>query len=140
MARPSKFSPERVTAITDALRVGNTRTAAVRAAEVSLDSLARWMDANAEFRGAVEKAEADAEQRFLGTVSRAAEKTWQAAAWWLERRRFAEYRQRSGMELSGAGGGPVQVQTLALEDHEKAVLRDVILEELARRSRVEAEA
>ena len=133
--RPTKRSPERELAILNALRVGNTRTASCAAAEVSLDSLARWMEADAEFRGAVVKAEANAELRFLGQVAKAAAgQNWQAAAWWLERRRHEHYRRREGVEVTGHGGGPIQTMVMdELDDHEKRALRGAIDRELARR-------
>ncbi len=100
MARPPKRSPERETAILNALRVGNTRRASCAAAEVSVDSLARWMEADAEFSGAVIKAEADAELRFLGQVAKAAAgNNWQAAAWWLERRQHMDFGRRDRVDM-----------------------------------------
>lgn len=109
MARPSKRTPERQTAILNSLRVGNTRRAAAAAAEIDHATFYRWLDDDATLRDAVEKAEADAEQRFLGNIAKAAaEGTWQAAAWWLERRRPEEYRKREGVELTGRDGGPIE--------------------------------
>ena len=125
--RPRKRSSEREEAILNALRVGNTRRAAAAAAEVSEDTLARWLT-DAVFSGAVEKAEADAELRFLGQVAKHAASSPQAAQWWLERRRQKDYRQRTGIELSGLDGGPIQTEdvTVGLNDHEKSLLRSVI--------------
>jgi hypothetical protein len=52
------------------------------------------------FAQAVEKAEADAEVRAVATVLKAAQKgTWQAAAWWLERRRPADYGLRGRLDV-----------------------------------------
>ncbi len=125
--RPTKRSPEREQAILNALRIGNTRRAAAAAAEISEDTFARWLD-DAVFSGAVAKAEADAELRFLGQVAKHAATSPQAAQWWLERRRPADYRQRTGVELTGADGGPIETidVTAGLNDHEKALLRSVI--------------
>jgi hypothetical protein len=99
--RPSKRTPERETAILNALRVGNTRTAASAFAEVDRSTFMRWLDIPT-FRAAVEKAEADAETRFLGQVARAAQdpKTWTAAAWWLERRKYQDYARRDKVEMT----------------------------------------
>jgi hypothetical protein len=130
VARPSKRTPAREQAILGALRVGNTRTAAAAYAEISLDTLARWISDDAEFCGAVLKAEADAEARFLGQIAKAAQDgTWTAAAWWLERRRPENYarkdRTESKVELTGKDGGPIR--TLSdLPDHERRILADVI--------------
>ena len=109
MGRPTKRSPEREQAILNALRLGNTRRNAAAYAEISDDTLARWQEADAEFRGAVTKAESDAEARFLGVIAKAAhEGTWTAAAWWLERRRHEDYRKREGVEITGRDGGPIE--------------------------------
>jgi hypothetical protein len=97
--RRSLRSPEREQAIVNALRVGNTRRAAAAAAEVSKDTFYRWLE-DATFCDAVEKAEADAELRFLGVIAKAAPIRWQAAAWWLERRRHEEYGRRDRVETS----------------------------------------
>jgi hypothetical protein len=106
--QPTKRSPEREQAILNALRIGNTRRAAAQGADITEDTLANWMKRSSAFFGAVEHAEAEAEQRFLGNVAKAAAgNTWQAAAWWLERRRPEDYRKREGVELTGKDGGPV---------------------------------
>jgi predicted nucleic acid-binding protein len=99
MARPTKYTPEVVDAILDALRAGNTRRASVAAAGVSEDSFGRWLAAYADFADVVRKAEA--EQRFVRRIARAVEEgTWQAAAWWLERRRREDWGRFERVELS----------------------------------------
>lgn len=135
MARPTKRTPQREQAILNALRLGNTRTAAAAFAEVDRVSLWRWVESDAAFRNAVEKAEADAEFRFVSQVaSAAADGTWTAAAWWLERRRPNEYARRdrvdSRVEVSGPGGGPIETLQ-SLSDHERRALRDAIEAHLA---------
>ena len=96
----STRSPEREQAILNALRVGNTRRAALAAAEISVQTFYRWLE-NVTFRDAVLKAEADAEQRFLGNVAKAAASgNWTAAAWWLERRHPADYGRRDRVEMT----------------------------------------
>lgn len=137
MARPTKRSPQREQAILGALRLGNTRRNAAAYAEIDHATFYRWLD-DATFRDAVEKAEADAEARFVGQIAKAAaDGTWQAAAWWLERRRHEDYRRREGVELTGRGGGAIETRMLTedleLDDHERRALRDAIDRELERR-------
>ena len=128
MARPPKRSPERETAILNALRVGNTRRASCAAAEVSVDSLARWMADDAVFSGAVVKAEADAELRFLGQVAKAAAgNNWQAAAWWLERRQHIDYGRRDRIDMNLDMKG--LAEKIAAED---GLDRDALLAEAER--------
>ena len=91
MARPTKRSPEREQVILNALRLGNTRRNSAAYAEISHETFYNWLD-DLTFRDAVEKAEADAEARFVGQIVKAAhDGTWTAAAWWLERRRREHY-------------------------------------------------
>jgi hypothetical protein len=98
--RPTKRSPERITAILNALKVGNTRRAAAGAAEINELTLARWMAADVGFRSAVENAEHEAERRFLTIVAKAATTgTWTAAAWWLERRKNADYARHDKLDM-----------------------------------------
>jgi hypothetical protein len=82
------------------LRVGNTRRAACRAAEISDDTLRRWLKRDPALASAVESAEAEAEQRFVGQVAGAArDGSWQAAAWWLEHRRPEDWGRRYRADL-----------------------------------------
>lgn len=99
--RRAKRSPEREQAILNALKVGNTRRASAGAAGISHELFYQWINADLAFLDAVEKAEAEAEQRFLGQVAvAAAGGTWTAAAWWLERRKYQDYGRRDKVEMS----------------------------------------
>lgn len=115
--RPSKHTSQRVEAILGVLRSGGTIAAAAGAAEVSEATVYRWLRADARFRDAVKRAEAEAELRFQVTVTAAAsgraaqhdaagqliqpeiKPVWQAAAWWLERRRREDYALRTTVNL-----------------------------------------
>ena len=105
--RPTKYSPEVVQRLTDALRGGNTRRASCAVAGISQETLARWLAENADFRDTVEKAEGEAEARNLAVIQDATKTTWQAAAWWLERKHKAEWSSR--VEQTGADGQAVKV-------------------------------
>lgn len=139
--RKSKATDARLTALLGALRAGNTRSAASAYAEVSRTTFYRWME-DVAIRDAVEKAEADAEVRFASQVAKAATNgTWQAAAWWLERRRPEAFALRSKVEMTGKDGGPIaHSDASALPDHEKEALTAAIRDHLAssRRSEVPA--
>ena len=105
--RPTKYKPETVEKILEALRGGNTRRASCAVADVSQDSLALWLRIYPEFAEAVEKAEGKAEAKMVSIIRDASETTWQAAAWWLERKHKAEWSSR--VEQTGADGSPVKV-------------------------------
>lgn len=107
MACKTKYTEERTTRIIQALRAGNTRKAACHYATVSVDAFAVWLKRYPEFSDAVAKAEADAEIRNVAVIQRAAEATWQAAAWWLERKMKADWSSR--VESTGPNGSAQRI-------------------------------
>ena len=105
MGRKTKLTAERQKLITDALRGGNTRTASVGYGNIDYKTFLNWLRRGedeeegiyVQFLQAVKKAEADAEVRNVALIQRAAnDGTWQAAAWWLERRRPDRWALRQG--------------------------------------------
>ena len=105
--RPTKYNDEVVRKITQALMAGNTRRASCAYAGISEDTFANWLRDNSVFSEAIKKAEADAEVRNVAIIQKAADSTWQAAAWWLERKHKADWSSR--VEQTGADGSPVKV-------------------------------
>jgi hypothetical protein len=92
---------EREGLIFDALRMGNTRRAAFGIAGITATTFYRMME-DVTFQDAVVKAEAEAEATFAALVAEAAAKgpsTWQAAAWWLERRRHEDFGRRDRVDM-----------------------------------------
>lgn len=97
--------------ITDALNAGNTRTAAVAYGGIDYKRFQRWMVKNASFTNAVKAAEAQAEVSNVAIIAQAARGgTWQAAAWWLERRRHEDWRRREDVNVGNQGGKPFEVK------------------------------
>jgi hypothetical protein len=74
---------------------------------VDLDTFANWLRRFPEFSAAVKAAEADAELAMVQRVRTAADESWQAAAWWLERKMKQDWSARQ--EQTGADGGAVRV-------------------------------
>jgi len=95
----SKFTEPRIEAAIQALQTGCTRRAAAGAAGVTAQTFYRWLE-DVTFRDEVEKAEALAEASYTSAVAHAVPRSWQAAAWWLERRHHEDYAQRSKVEMS----------------------------------------
>lgn len=91
MGRPSKFTIERRKRILEALRQGNTRKVAVALAAINYDTFCEWLRQYPEFSEQIKNAEAEAELASVKIIRKAAITTWQAAAWWLERRRPEEW-------------------------------------------------
>ncbi len=117
IGRPSKLDDLTAKRIVDAIAAGGSRAAAAEAARVHRSTLMTWLarGRNGEqpyrdFLDRVKKAEAEAELSMVAIVRTAATNgTWQAAAWWLERRRSRTYalrreareNARPAVEMSG---------------------------------------
>jgi hypothetical protein len=93
MARPTKCTPEVTTAIAADIVLGLPGEVAAAAHGVGRSTFYAWLKWGRkrepgfiEFRDAIQKARAEAESHYLGIVRAATVKSWQAAAWWLERR------------------------------------------------------
>jgi hypothetical protein len=107
IGRPTKKTEQRTEALLQSLRAGASRQRAAALAGIHRDTLYEWMKQDPAFSDAIEKAEGDAEVRNVAIIQRAADTTWQAAAWWLERKHKAEWSSR--IEQTGADGAPVKV-------------------------------
>jgi hypothetical protein len=97
-----KLTDQRIEAILAALRGGCTRRAAAAVGGVHYTTLYNWMAADSTLVNSIEMAEHEAEAMFTAAVSRAAQdpKTWTAAAWWLERRKYGDYARRDKVEMT----------------------------------------
>jgi hypothetical protein len=91
----------------EALRAGNTRRAACSYAGIDQDTFGNWLKRFPDFSDAIEKAESDAEVRNVAIIQKSAQTTWQAAAWWLERKRKADWALRT--EMTGPSGSNLEV-------------------------------
>lgn len=115
MGRPRKDPTPKITeAICRARALGLSWEHCAAQVKMSKDTVLYWRKRGAageqpysDFLVAVQKAESDAIDKALDRIKTAGEKSWQASAWWLERR----YPQRFGRiirEYQGKGGGPVE--------------------------------
>jgi hypothetical protein len=108
MARPSKLTTATTASVCAALRAGTTRAAAARAGGVDYSTFARWLPRHRDFREAVEQAEAEAQRQHEAIIVQAASGgNWQASAWWLERRRPADYGRK--VDVGGQRDNPIQL-------------------------------
>lgn len=114
--RPTKWTPERTQRLLTALGEGNTRRTACALAGLSEDTFGRRMLSHADFAAQVTQKEAEAEAKAVATVLRASRETWQAAAWWLERKHGWVRR----LEHTGKDGGPIQWDMTRYTDEELA--------------------
>jgi len=98
--RISKYTPERVERIINALRAGNTRGAACHYGGIDHDTLLNWTKRYSEFSEAVSRAEGDAEVAHVANIAKASrEGDWRASAWWLERRRHEDWGRKDRINI-----------------------------------------
>lgn len=101
MARPTKYTKARAATICGAIKAGNTRKVAAALAGVGESTVFDWLARFQSFRSAMQKAEAEAESHHVDRIVQAAnDGTWQASAWWLERRRRDDWGRRVTLDLS----------------------------------------
>lgn len=112
MMAGGKRTDDRVEKICEALRIGNARKASAAYAGICEKTFYNWLRFDTEFQEAVRRAEAEAECRNVQVIQEASERSWQAAAWWLERRRPADWRQTRSVETLLAGLSDEQLLSL----------------------------
>jgi transposase len=92
MGRKSKYTPETVKKLTDAIKLGATYELACGYAGITYETLRVWLATKPAFSEALKEAEGAAAVGWLARIEKAAQDgTWQAAAWKLERRYPADY-------------------------------------------------
>ncbi len=112
----------------EAIEMGNYAPTAAEYAGIATSTHYNWLKLGekgespyVEYLEAIKKAEAIAEVRNVAIIQNAAQNTWTAAAWYLERKHFDKWgrRERVHNELTGANGGPIE---LAQVDSRAALL------------------
>lgn len=92
MARPSKYEPERVKRIVDALRGGCSRRDAYEYGGIDHQTFNNWLSRYSSFSQQVVDAEAQAAVMHTANIAKAAkEGDWKASLEWLKRRRRDEW-------------------------------------------------
>lgn len=103
MARPSELTEQIQADLVQVIGAGNTRRDAAEYVGIGVTTLYRWLQRGRkgdaiyrELWEAVKRAEAKAVIRNVAIIQKAAEGTWQAAAWWLERKRGEDWSLMKG--------------------------------------------
>lgn len=110
MARATKYTPERVDRIIQALDLGATYELAAGYAGISVDTLLRWRARYADFAAKLCEVEGRAAVKWLAKIEAAATGDWKAAAWKLERRYPHAYGKTvQENQLTGQDGAPLEI-------------------------------
>ena len=116
------FEEDRLNRLTEALRAGNFVEVAATYAGIHPATVYQYLkeaespDCDpqvADVARRITEARASAEIRNVALIQTAARnpRHWQAAAWFLERAHQTRWGRRQGVELTGANGGPIEVDT-----------------------------
>lgn len=107
--RPTKYTPDRVKKILEAIKLGVAYVDAASYGGITRETFNEWRKQYPDFSDAVEEAAGQAVVANMAKIQKAAtEGSWQASAWILERRHPDRYG-RTRVELTGAEGGPVAI-------------------------------
>lgn len=133
--RPWKLTAELERALCELLAAGVSVQSACAEVGVSMGTFRRWLNrgrdeieriereelaspSNKEipyvmFYVGVQRAQAALEKELVTNIVKAGKKDWRANGWMLERRLPHLYGERSRLEVTGDGGGPVEIQVSA---------------------------
>ena len=103
-----KYSDEIVKEICKYIRAGNSHIDAAGLVDIDESTFYRWREKRASFASALKKAELECKARNIAIIQNAAQTTWQAAAWHLERKYSNEFALKQINELVGKDGQPLQ--------------------------------
>ena len=124
LGRKDKRNDEQFVAnLCQALKSGNTKKNACLLAGCSETQLYKWLrDSDAEIPGtlanqfaeSIKKSQAEAQNRNIVLIQKAAQTNWTAAAWYLERSDPNNWGKREKHEVSGPDGKPIE--TIAITE------------------------
>ncbi|MFA6047066.1 MAG: hypothetical protein WC718_18945 [Phycisphaerales bacterium] len=106
MARPTKYTPETIAKLEEAIALGATYVLACGHAGITFETFSQWREHKVGFSDRIKAAEARGALGWLAKIEKAAnDDNWQAAAWKLERRYPHDYgRIVQTKEVSGPDG------------------------------------
>jgi hypothetical protein len=110
MGRSPKWGPEVKEGILKLIEEGNTQKCAFSCYEVPEQTFYSWMERDEEFAERVKSAEHKCQSALVKIIKTAAEKSWFAAAWLLERKWPNQYAQQT--RISGDASAPIPIKLI----------------------------
>lgn len=96
-----KYSSEIASEICQYVQDGSTQRDSAIMSGISEETFYTWRKNKSEFSESLKKAHAEHKKTLLATITSATEKSWQAAAWILERRYKEDYALKHEIQHSG---------------------------------------
>lgn len=94
----TKATPKTIKIILDAIGSGATQRDASALAGISEDTLSLWKKDDSDFSEQMRQKEIECKMVHVKIVQEAGKKSWQASAWWLERKYPQEFANRPRIE------------------------------------------
>lgn len=107
-----KYSDELTVEICKYLQAGNNIEDSCALANISKETYYTWKKTHSDFSDAIKKAELRCKARNIAIIQKAAEESWQASAWWLERKYKDEFALKNITEHQGASGQPLSIKVV----------------------------
>ena len=105
----AKYSSEMTADICKWLRAGSSQRDSAVLAGISEDTFYTWIKEKPEFSEAIKKAEQECKARNIAIIQKAGEKSWQAAAWYLERKYHNEFALKNVTQLVGPDDKEIEI-------------------------------
>jgi hypothetical protein len=118
--RKTKYKQEIVDNICKWLSAGNTRRTAFTLAGIGESTFYDYLNNYPEFSEAIKRAEEQAIARNVQIINKAGQTSWQASAWWLERRCKEDFGKQDRIDLTTNGK---DIRTMSLSELEAEIER-----------------
>lgn len=114
-----KYSKEKTQEICKRLEMGDNQVDAAVLCDISEETFYQWMK-KPEFSESIKKALLKCKSRNIQIIQKAAISTWQAAAWWLERKCSEEFAIKNVLKHEGKDGEPIILKLVNYGNHAPA--------------------
>lgn len=126
VGRPTKYEPQTVKAIVQAIGAGQTIEDACVYADIHKSTYYEWLTQYPEFSNEVKKAEVKAKMRRILRIEKAAQEgAWQADAWYLERKYPEEFGKRLTLQVSTEDAALLKRLGFTLEQAWKMLIQEL---------------
>lgn len=98
--RGHKATPKTLSIVLDAIAQGLTQRDASALAGISEDTLSLWKRQDSDFSEQIRQKEIECKLGHIKNIKEASKKSWQASAWWLERKYKDEFALKSKIDLA----------------------------------------
>jgi hypothetical protein len=125
-----KYSSAKTKEICQYLEEGLSREDAWTLVGIVKSTFYEWME-KSDFSDSIKKAELKGKREHILNIKKAGEQHWTASAWFLERRYYEEFGNKSKLEHTGQGGGPIlSIDLTKLETPESLVSAILTIKEI----------